>query len=68
MLMENIPQTQASVKRILDLDPEIICPGHGKPLPGSKVRMKEWVVKSAPVAKKKEDEEKDLEELTPGLF
>ena len=66
--MENIPQTQASVKRILDLGPEIICPGHGKPLPASRVKMKEHVVKAVPVAKKKEDEEEDLEELTSGLF
>lgn len=68
LLMESIPQTQASVKRIQDLGPEIICPGHGKPLPASKVRMKEHVVKAVPVTKKKEDEEEDLEELTSGLF
>ena len=68
LLMENIPQTQASVKRILDLGPEIICPGHGKPLTASKVKMKEHVVKPVAVAKKKGKEEEDLEELTSGLF
>ncbi|HZY48079.1 MAG TPA: MBL fold metallo-hydrolase [Candidatus Bathyarchaeia archaeon] len=67
LLMESIPQTQASVKRLLDLGPEIICPGHGKPLPASKVRMTKRAVKPVIVAKKKEEEE-DLEELTSGLF
>jgi hydroxyacylglutathione hydrolase len=68
LLMESIPQTQASIKRILDLGPEIICPGHGKPLPASKVKMKQYVVKPVAVAKKKEEGEEDLEELTSGLF
>ena len=68
LLMESIPQTQSSVKRILDLSPELICPGHGKPLPASKLKMKEHVVKPMIVAKKKEEEEEDLEELTSGLF
>jgi glyoxylase-like metal-dependent hydrolase (beta-lactamase superfamily II) len=65
--MESIPQTQASVKRVLDLGPEIICPGHGKPLPASRVKIEKRVVKPMVVAKKKEEEE-DLEELTSGLF
>ena len=68
LLMENIPQMQASVRRILDLSPELICPGHGKPLPASKVRLKQHVVKPLVKSKKKEEEEEDLEELTSGLF
>ena len=68
LLMENIPQTQASVKRILDLGPELICPGHGKPLPASRVKMKEHVVNPVASGKKKVEEEEDLEELTSGLF
>jgi glyoxylase-like metal-dependent hydrolase (beta-lactamase superfamily II) len=67
LLMESIPQTQASVKRVLDLGPQIICPGHGKPLPASKVRIKKRTAKHVDVAKKKEEEE-DLEELASGLF
>jgi glyoxylase-like metal-dependent hydrolase (beta-lactamase superfamily II) len=65
--MESISQTEASVKRVLDLGPEIICPGHGKPLPASKVKIEKRIVKPLVVAKKKEEEE-DLEELTSGLF
>jgi glyoxylase-like metal-dependent hydrolase (beta-lactamase superfamily II) len=65
--MESIPQTQASVKRVLDLSPEVICPGHGKPLPASRVKIEKRIVKPVVVAKKKEEEE-DLEELTSGLF
>jgi hypothetical protein len=65
--MESIPQTQASVKRVLDLGPQIICPGHGKPLPASKVRIKKTMVKPVVVAKKNEEKE-DLEELASGLF
>jgi glyoxylase-like metal-dependent hydrolase (beta-lactamase superfamily II) len=67
LLMESIPQTQASVKRVLDLDPQIICPGHGKPLPASKVKLKARATKPVVVVKKKEEEE-DLEELASGLF
>jgi len=67
LLMESVSQTQASVKRLLDLGPELICPGHGKPLPASKVRLEKKVVKPVVVAKKKEEEE-DLEELASGLF
>jgi glyoxylase-like metal-dependent hydrolase (beta-lactamase superfamily II) len=65
--MESVLQTEASVKRVLDLGPEIICPGHGKPLPASRVRIEKKMVKPVVVAKKKEQEE-DLEELTSGLF
>lgn len=67
LLMESIPQTQASVKRVLDLGPQIICPGHGKPLPASKVKMKARATKPVVVMKKKVEEE-DLEELASGLF
>jgi glyoxylase-like metal-dependent hydrolase (beta-lactamase superfamily II) len=67
LLMESIPQTQASVKRVLDLDPQIICPGHGKPLPASKVKMRVRATKPVVVVKKKVEEE-DLEELASGLF
>jgi hypothetical protein len=55
------------VKRVLDLGPQIICPGHGKPLPGSKVKLKKRAAKPVVVMKKKEEEE-DLEELASGLF
>jgi glyoxylase-like metal-dependent hydrolase (beta-lactamase superfamily II) len=67
LLMESVLQTEASVKRVLDLGPEIICPGHGRPLPASKVKIKKTALKPLVVAKKKEEEE-DLEELTSGLF
>jgi hydroxyacylglutathione hydrolase len=67
LLMESFSQTEASVKRILDLGPEIICPGHGKPLSASRVKIKKRMAKPAVVVKKKEEEE-DLEELTSGLF
>jgi glyoxylase-like metal-dependent hydrolase (beta-lactamase superfamily II) len=67
LLMESVSQTHSSVKRLLDLGPEIICPGHGKPLPASNVRLGQRAVKPVVVAKKKEEEE-DLEELASGLF
>jgi hydroxyacylglutathione hydrolase len=67
LLMENVRQNEASIQRVLDLGPEIICPGHGRPLPASKVKMEKTAVKPVVVAKKKEEEE-DLEELTSGLF
>ena len=65
MFMENIPQTEASVQRLLELGPMLLCPGHGKPLPGSSVRLKKRTVK-APL--KKEEKEEDLEDLASGLF
>ncbi len=69
LLMENFLQTQARVKRLLDLEPEIICPGHGKPLPTAKVKLGKHAAKSVvPAVKKKEEEEEDLEELTSGPF
>jgi len=67
LLMESIAQTEASVKRVLDLDPQIICPGHGKPLPASMVKIKKRIDRPVVIAKKKEEEE-DLEELASGLF
>jgi glyoxylase-like metal-dependent hydrolase (beta-lactamase superfamily II) len=67
LLMESIPQTEASIKRVLDLGPEIICPGHGKPLPASKIKIQERTVKPVVITKKKEEEE-ELDELTSGLF
>lgn len=67
LLMENIAQTEASVRRVLELGPEIICPGHGKPLPASKVKIERRTVEPVVPTKKKEDEE-DLEELASGLF
>ncbi len=68
LLMENVLQTQASVKRLLDLEPEIICPGHGKPLPAAKVKLGKQAARSAVPKVKKEEEEENLEELTSGLF
>jgi glyoxylase-like metal-dependent hydrolase (beta-lactamase superfamily II) len=65
--MESMSQTEASVRRVLDLGPEIICPGHGRPLPASKIRIKKTALKPLVGAKKKEEEE-DLEELASGLF
>jgi hypothetical protein len=65
--MESLPQTEASVKRVLDLGPQIICPGHGKPLPASRVMIKKRAAKPVVVVKKREEEE-DLEELASGLF
>src|SRR6266487_5405074 len=68
LLMESIPQTVASVKRLLDLGPQIICPGHGKPLPASSVKIEKRMAKTVVVVKKKEEKEEDLEELASGLF
>ncbi len=65
LLMESIPQTQASVKRLLALGPDLICPGHGKPQPASAVKMKKRVV--VPVVKKKQEFEEDLDKLTAEL-
>jgi len=66
LLMESIAQTQASVRRVLDFGPEIICPGHGKPLPASRVKIEKRMEKPVVVVKKEEEE--DLEELASGLF
>ena len=66
MFMENTSQTRSSVQRILDLDPVTLCPGHGKPLPPSTVRVKERVAQSFKVETKKE-EDIDLEGLAKDL-
>ncbi|TMI08169.1 MBL fold metallo-hydrolase [Candidatus Bathyarchaeota archaeon] len=66
LLMESIPQTEASIKRVVDLGPEIICPGHGKPLPASRIKVKTRAVKPVIIAKKKE-EDIDLESLAKDL-
>jgi hydroxyacylglutathione hydrolase len=66
MFMENPNQTKSSVQRIVDLHPVVLCPGHGKPLPPSKIRLKERVVQ--PIAEpKKPAEDIDLEGLTRDL-
>ena len=66
MFMENPSQTRASVQRIVDLHPTILCPGHGEPLPPSKVRVKERAV--APVkGERKKEEDIDLEGLASDL-
>ena len=38
-LMESPAQTGASVNRLLELGPETICPGHGKPAPATKIKL-----------------------------
>jgi hydroxyacylglutathione hydrolase len=67
MFMENTSQTKSSVQRILDLDPVTLCPGHGKPLPPSTVRVKERAAKPVKVEPKKEEEDIDLESLAKDL-
>ncbi len=66
--MESIPQTHASVQRIQELGAEIICPGHGKPLPLSTVKLMKQAAKPVVQKKKKEEEDLDFEELTSGLL
>lgn len=66
MFMENPSQTKASVQRIIDLHPIILCPGHGKPLPPSKVRVRERAAKPVKVETRKE-EDVDLEDLAKDL-
>jgi glyoxylase-like metal-dependent hydrolase (beta-lactamase superfamily II) len=66
LFMENTTQTMSSVQRILDLQPVVLCPGHGKPLPPSKVRIKERKAKPVKVETKKE-EDVDLESLAKDL-
>ena len=63
-LMESPTQTGASVHRLLDLGPETICPGHGKPAAANKVRLSkrtELPVKETVREKKKEKEEEDVD-------
>ncbi len=66
MFMESIPQTEASVQRLLQLGPITICPGHGKPLPASAVRIEKRRSKTV-VKKVPEKQEEDLEDLTSFL-
>ncbi len=51
----------------MELDPVLICPGHGKPLPASAVKVAKRIATPVPV-KKKQEEEEDLDKLTAGLF
>lgn len=67
LLMESISQTHASIKRVLDLGPELICPGHGKPLPASAVKIGMRPVPLLTEKKKKEDDV-DLEKLASDLL
>jgi hydroxyacylglutathione hydrolase len=67
LFMENTSQTMSSVQRILDLHPVILCPGHGKPLPPSKVRIKQRVTKPVKIETKKEEKDIDLESLAKDL-
>jgi hydroxyacylglutathione hydrolase len=67
LFMENTSQTMSSVQRILDLHPVILCPGHGKPLPPSKVRIKDRVTKPIKMEAKREEHDIDLESLAKGL-
>ena len=68
LFMENTTQTMSSVQRILDLHPVVLCPGHGKPLPPSKVRIKERKAKPVKVkVETKKEEDVDLESLANDL-
>ena len=67
LFMENPSQTMSSVQRILDLHPEIVCPGHGKPMPPSKIRIKERITKPLKMETRKENEDIDLEGLAKDL-
>jgi len=66
MFMENPGQTRASVQRIVDLHPVVLCPGHGKPLPPSKIRLKEKIAQRVAEPKKVEADI-DLEGLAKDL-
>lgn len=67
MFMENTSQTMSSVQRILDLHPVILCPGHGKPLPPSTVRIKERKAKPMKMKPKEKEDDIDLESLAKDL-
>jgi len=67
LFMENTSQTMSSVQRILDLHPVILCPGHGKPLPPSKVRIKDRVTKPIKMEARREEDDIDLESLAKDL-
>ncbi len=66
LFMESIPQTQASVQRLLEMEPELVCPGHGDPQPASLLKLKERRI--SPVVEKKKEAEEDLDKLTADLF
>ena len=67
LFMENPTQTMSSVQRILDLHPVILCPGHGKPMAPSTIRIKERITKPVKMETKKEEEDIDLEGLAKDL-
>ena len=67
LFMENISQERSSVQRILDLHPVILCPSRGKPLPPSKIRIKERIAKPVKMETKKDAEDIDLESLAKDL-
>lgn len=67
LFMENPSQTRASVQRLLDLHPLTLCPGHGKPLPPSAIRLNEKIEKSAKMEPEKKEEDIDLESLAKDL-
>lgn len=67
LFMENTSQTMSSVQRILDLHPVILCPGHGKPLPPSKVRINERAARPVKMEAGKKEEDIDLESLAKDL-
>ena len=67
MFMENPSQTRASVQRIVDLHPTLLCPGHGKPLPPSRVRLKDRIAKPVKVETAKDEKDIDLESLAKDL-
>jgi glyoxylase-like metal-dependent hydrolase (beta-lactamase superfamily II) len=67
MFMENPSQTKASVQRLVDLHPALLCPGHGKPLPPSKIRLRERIARPVKIETKKEEEDIDLGGLAKDL-
>ena len=67
LFMENTSQTMSSVQRILDLHPVILCPGHGKPLPPSKVRINDRATKPIKMETESKEEDIDLERLAKDL-
>ncbi|TMI71714.1 MBL fold metallo-hydrolase, partial [Candidatus Bathyarchaeota archaeon] len=67
LFMENVSQERSSVQRILDLHPAVLCPGRGKPLPPSKVRIKERIAKPVKMETKKDAQDIDLESLAKDL-
>ena len=67
LFMENPSQMRASVQRVLDLHPLTLCPGHGKPLPASTIRLKERVEELVKLGPEKKEEDIDLESLAKDL-